>query len=1144
MKKTKRVLSVLLAVLLLASSLPMTAWAAQDIAQAISEKYGGGDGTADSPYLISSAEHLKTLSETKEDWKSHFKQTEDIDLSTVCGEELNDGTNWTPIGDSISHFFGTFDGDNHKITGLYIHAENKDYCGLFGCIGKNAVVQNLSVYGSVTGNSDVGGIAGWNNDYGTITNCHSFVNVSGGRGSVGGIAGTIGNYSKVTNCSNSGDIFGKELSVGGIVGSSFRDYSAVQNCRNTGNVTGKDYVGGVVGYNHSVIAITDCSNTGKVSCYESSDDFSSLGGVVGTNDGTVKNSYNTGEVSAFIPGNGVISTGGVVGDNSGTVTNCYNTGSVTGDAEVGGVVGDDYGTIKDCYNTGSVTGYIAANNNPLSVGGVVGESGSVLENCYSIGTVSAPEGNRVYVGGVAGGNHGHAKNCYYLKGAATAGIGNPGNSDIPGLAERLTSGEFKLETSFRNWDFTGIWEMGKNAEGQPIRPILVSHKEENLQWLVKCGCHEDCGCEKDECECEDCPGNGNIYTSDSRYAGGIGSSADPYLIETAAQLKALADAVNGGSAYEKVHFKLTRDIDLSEIGVSESGGTSWTPIGYYNSRNSTPDSKPFSGTFDGDGHKITGLYVELYGRDNQGLFGYVDGGTIKNLGVVGAVFGYSSAGGIAASVHGTVENCYYIGKLSGRSHTGGIAGFLSGTVRNCYHIGPVTSTLNVGGIVGWTIGGTVENCYNTGTVTGSSDSIGGVVGSLVSGEVKNCYNTGTVKYTGSSDVDFGKEIGIGGVVGKNDYDTKESPHGIVENCYYLEGTAEKGVGHSFGTAAAIDVEAFADEETFENWDFTDIWEMGTDKEGNPIRPVLTANKEENLKSLLKCGCHEDCSCPDNCECEEGSCDCTDCPGKTPEPPKCGCKDCDSTKCTCTGNCSGNPCSCAGCSGKPDDSGSGGNQGGSSGGDNGGGNQGGNSGGDTGGNGGSGDDGSGGNGSGDDTPSDIHFVDVPSGEYYYDAVYWAAGKEIVAGTSATTFSPNATCTRAQIVTFLWRANGSPEPTIGYNPFMDVNPKEYYYKAVLWAYKEGIVSGTSATTFSPNASCTRAQTVTFLYRANGSPKASGGGKFTDVPSNAYYANAVSWATSNGIVYGTSADKFSPGNTCTRAQSVTFLYRNLAE
>ena len=173
-------------------------------------------------------------------------------------------------------------------------------------------------------------------------------------------------------------------------------------------------------------------------------------------------------------------------------------------------------------------------------------------------------------------------------------------------------------------------------------------------------------------------------------------------------------------------------------------------------------------------------------------------------------------------------------------------------------------------------------------------------------------------------------------------------------------------------------------------------------------------------------------------------------------------------------------------------------------------------------------------------SENPFTDVPSGAYYEDAVVWAVKKGITSGTSATTFNPDGSCTRAQAVTFLWRAAGSPEPKSAAMPFTDVPAGSYFEKAVLWAVENGITKGTSDTTFSPDASCTRAQIVTFLWRAGGSPAVSGNSAFSDVASDAYYAAAVAWAEKNGVTGGIGGGLFGSDNTCTRAQIVTFLHR----
>ena len=173
-----------------------------------------------------------------------------------------------------------------------------------------------------------------------------------------------------------------------------------------------------------------------------------------------------------------------------------------------------------------------------------------------------------------------------------------------------------------------------------------------------------------------------------------------------------------------------------------------------------------------------------------------------------------------------------------------------------------------------------------------------------------------------------------------------------------------------------------------------------------------------------------------------------------------------------------------------------------------------------------------------------FVDVPADAYYYDAVLWAAEEGITGGVDATHFAPNATCTRAQAVTFLWRAAGSPAPKSSDMPFTDVAEGSYYYDAVLWAVENGITKGTSDTTFTPNAKCTRAQIVTFLWRSQKSPASDSVNPFTDVAADAYYSSAVLWAVENGITAGTTATTFSPNNDCTRAQIVTFLFRCLGK
>ena len=169
-----------------------------------------------------------------------------------------------------------------------------------------------------------------------------------------------------------------------------------------------------------------------------------------------------------------------------------------------------------------------------------------------------------------------------------------------------------------------------------------------------------------------------------------------------------------------------------------------------------------------------------------------------------------------------------------------------------------------------------------------------------------------------------------------------------------------------------------------------------------------------------------------------------------------------------------------------------------------------------------------------------FSDVSDDAYYADAVRWAIDNGITMGVTEELFAPNAGCTRAHAVTFLWRLAGRPE-TAGDMPFEDVAEGSYYYDAVLWAVQNGVTRGTSDTAFSPNDPCTRAQIVTLIWRFLGQPVSNGGIAFTDVPADSYYYEAVRWAAEKGITRGTSDTAFSPDDPCTRAQIVTFLWRS---
>ena len=326
-----------------------------------------------------------------------------------------------------------------------------------------------------------------------------------------------------------------------------------------------------------------------------------------------------------------------------------------------------------------------------------------------------------------------------------------------------------------------------------------------------------------------------------------------YLIYTADDLKEFAAIVNGTdgtSTDSDANAKLMNNIDLKDV-CGESN--SWTPIG---------NSSPYSGTFNGDGHTISGLYIDSSDND-QGLFGYLSG-TVQNLSVSGSVKGDDYVGGIVGQNGGRITDCDFTGSVSGSDHVGGVVGLNSGigNVKNCYNTGKVSGTNNrVGGVVGSnSLSATVTNCYNTGTVTGPDSGTGNRVGGVVgenSGSVTNCYNTGSV----SGDEDVGGVVGyhssstvencyntgavsgdedVGGVVGYSIGVTGGT--GTVTGCYFLQGTAEKGIGNDKDTEDATAVNDLNVQSQFKGWDFTDIWRISQ----SLGFPVLQDNAQDGL----------------------------------------------------------------------------------------------------------------------------------------------------------------------------------------------------------------------------------------------------------------------------------------------------------
>ena len=490
---------------------------------------------------------------------------------------------------------------------------------------------------------------------------------------------------------------------------------------------------------------------------------------------------NIGVIDSYLSGEHRIS--GVCGDNNGTITNCYNTGKISGEHRISGVCGENMGTITNCYNTGAISG-------EHRISGVCGSNfNGEITNCYNTGAVSGD----YFVGGVCGDYfNGEITNCYYIDTTTS-------DSNAVSKTERqFASGEvaFLLSQGCTVGDTTydgSVW--GQDLSTADSYPVLDSTKTVYRNETYA-GCEDNKGdVTYSYSNTEEAP----IY-ADHNYSNGICTICGEYQpaeqntdgyyeIANAGQLYWFANYVNSGNT--SANAVLTADITVNQNVLNENGELnsgdfiSWTPIGNsYGGR--------YTGTFDGKGNTIIGLYFNDKTKSDVGLFGY-NNGTVKNVGVVDSYFnGSDGVGSLCGSNDGTITNCYNSGRVSGATRVGGLCGWSDGKIENCYNTGVVSGTNYVGGVCGNNVKGTITNCYNTGSVRGTN-SIGGVCGENytenISSIITNCYNTGVVSGTG----DY-----VGGVCGKNVKCT-------ISNCYYLEDTAIDAIGNNSGTSDKVEV---------------------------------------------------------------------------------------------------------------------------------------------------------------------------------------------------------------------------------------------------------------------------------------------------------------------------------------------------
>lgn len=606
-------------------------------------------------------------------------------------------------------------------------------------------------------------------------------------------------------------------------------------------------------------------------------------------------------------------------------------------------------------------------------------------------------------------------------------------------------------------------------------------------------------------------------------------------ITTVDELLQFAKAVDNGEYDNKTDAVVSLDADLDLTGVA------WKPIGSVFAADGTL-LHYFSGKFYGNGHTISNLdFSENYGKTEYPSFGFfseVYGAEISGLTIQGKLnvsnSGYvyfGTVAGVAADskISDCASNVSFTDTDKYINGTVALCGYaINSTIEYCQNKGDFSITQDVtsfqmGGIVGLAQNSTVQYCANTGDMTSWTPCTGGIVGQLIqNSKVINCYSTGKIVPLGKGTTDFGGIAGtvgtgteirhcyfagevdlsqytattpykrLGGIVGGVSSDTP-----VFENNYFIETENVTACSKYTEAGTAKSLEYMKTEDFF-----NEITAAGGNYRFNPNgTPLLPAPKyavsfvvtpaeltnvviKINGQAVenpvdLEAGTYKVEVSADNCAVF-------------------------TSDITITADTATHTQTIAMTY----------------------------------------------------LPSDYTmfigaiaaflkevetspFSDVSTSAYYYEAVKWAQEKGITGGIGNGLFGPNQPCTRAQIVTFLWRAAGSPAPMLNKNPFTDVHTSDYYYDAVLWAVQNGITNGTSAKTFSPDATVTRAQVVTFLWRANDQPAAGNSG-FLDVSSNAYYARAVDWAFANGITTGVDYGAFGPDTACTRAQIVTFLYR----
>ncbi|MFA5056253.1 MAG: GLUG motif-containing protein [Dehalococcoidia bacterium] len=800
----------------------------------------GGIGTTGNPYLICDVCDLQNM---KLNLSAHYALNNSIDLTVLDWGNWSDGNGFIPIGNFSNPFEGSFDGCGYNISGLFINRSSTSFVGLFayfhlgtlsnvslidvnitglynvgGLAGGNwdGAVNNSYVTGSVNAiQGDVGGLIGDNN--GTVNNSCAAAEVSGNTDNVGGLVGDNADSGSVNNSCATGNVIGGDGNVGGLVGYNY-GYGVINNSYATGTVNGYDYIGGLLGYSEEYGSVSNSYATGDVG------GNLDVGGLAGYNDGSVYNCSAAGAVS------GSENTGGLIGENSYDATiNCsYAAANVAGNQVAGGLAGENLGLISRSYATGNVSAgnsnigglvgynncgdiidaYAAGNVSGASdVGGLVGTDNGcgVINSSYSTGYVS---GTGVEIGGFLGRNESsEVYNSFWDT--------ETSNQSISAGGTGKTTAEMKTLSTFNGsgWDIEEntvninngypylSWQTPGNSPVWYIYPGPFSFTLNysagaggsvtgNTSQIVAYGgngtavtavpdaCYyfvswNDSSTQNPR---TDTNVTSNItvtanFAAGYAYANGSGTVGDPWLITNVSELQAMICNLSA-------HYALANDIDASATS-GWNGGAGFIPVGN--------GSGAFTGTFDGRGYTVTGLFINR-SADNVGLFGYVnpEWAAVSNVSLVDLnITGADFVGGLAGSNYGSVYNCSAAGNVSGSQSVGGLMGYNMGTVSNSSAAANVSGTyMHTGGLVGWNDNssgyGTISNSYASGTVDGV-DNVGGLAGTS-NGIIDNSSSTASVD--GNDDV--------GGLVGENVTGgsvSNSSAAGAVNGRYYVGGLA-------------------------------------------------------------------------------------------------------------------------------------------------------------------------------------------------------------------------------------------------------------------------------------------------------------------------------------------------------------------